>query len=88
MSDSKLVVNYFSSGIVVGSLIMLNLIYNVGPTNFVDYGQKKIFILLGIFISSIIFYNEFLKENKNLFVLSIIIIGLIMTVIEIIRVGL
>ena len=87
MSESKLVVNYFASGIVIGALIMINTIYNVGPTNFVSYGQKKIFTLLGIFLSCVILYNEMLKENKNLLILCVVIVVLILTVIQIIGGG-
>lgn len=88
MSESKLSVNYFASGVIVGALLMLNTIYGVGPINFVSYGQKKIFILLGLFLSCVILYNEAGKENKNLLILSIVIIALIFTVIEIIKIGL
>jgi len=88
MSESKSSVNYFAAGIVIGALLMINNIYSVGPTNFVSYGQRKIFILLGLFLGCVILYNEVLKENKNLLILSVVTITLILTVIEIIRIGL
>ncbi len=88
MSESKLIVNYFASGIIMGALIMISTIYNVGPTNFVNYGQKKIFVLLGIFLSCVILYNEALKENKNMLVLCVVIAVLVLTIIQIITIGL
>ncbi len=74
--------------LVVGALDMIVTTHNVGSTNFVTYGQKKIFILLGLFLSCVILYNEMLKENKNLLILGVIIAVLISTIVQIISIGL